>query len=693
MSYRNSRPGITGRSVRLALGALCTLSALPAARAGGVSAYLPLNLSPEIERMVERVLVLGDQPVLTRPVPIETVRRALPKACRVDAELCRRVSAYVAQYDSTVAVTDASGELAAATGSKIALPNMHGLASDANWDGSAEAFYRPSPYVLISGGLVAQPHAPTSTVAQAHDLMPTGSEVALGTDALQVDVGYRDRWLSPLTDSSMLDSTQAPTLPSVTLSNPRPLTPLGIEYQAFVARMSYSDRIAWQNGYTAGDPRLAGAHLGIAPVAGWALSGNANWQYGGGARPGSLSELARNLFSRTVLCSSSGEASASATDCRFSNRELSLTSAFDFPGPLPFEAYTEFAGRDTFHGEVYRMHETDLSAGVHFPNIAKRFDLILEASEWQNGWYADYVWLDGMTEDGFVLGNWGAQWRNNPSAGSLAVPGAESLMAQLGWQLPSGDTVNVRYRTLQNQDYYGGDYRRAHMVTLEYSQSNGAFMRGLTLDAGSDVYGVGFARLAAFLRFDGDDEGAYTPYTDENDGNDNTDAATPPATRTERYVEVGVSTGQLGLNRYGFDLPPNTPAVVYTSVTAPHLGIGVRRAVSEHNDFGVRLEYDHFDGTMLGLRALDYRYRFGRHASAGGFFGFARYSAPTPAQGYYAGLEAMWRDVLPRWDLALDWRYFDRLQRDKLLSGEATGSDPVEYYTMKALTLSVVRRF
>src|SRR5262245_20387291 len=35
--------------------------------ARGVSPYLPLNLDPQIERQIERALILADKPVLTRP--------------------------------------------------------------------------------------------------------------------------------------------------------------------------------------------------------------------------------------------------------------------------------------------------------------------------------------------------------------------------------------------------------------------------------------------------------------------------------------------------------------------------------------------------------------------------------------------------------------------------------------------------
>jgi hypothetical protein len=59
-------------------------------------------------------------------------------------------------------------------------------------------------------------------------------------DYAQLDIGYRDHWLSPFTDSSMLVSTEAPTMPSITLSNYRPISRLGISYQIFLADMSES---------------------------------------------------------------------------------------------------------------------------------------------------------------------------------------------------------------------------------------------------------------------------------------------------------------------------------------------------------------------------------------------------------------------------------------------------------------------
>src|ERR1700752_423837 len=105
---------------------LCLLVAGPL-HARGVSPYLPLNLDPELEREVERVLMLGDKPVMTRPIPAAAVLDALPKACSVDPVLCRRVRRALKKYMNDSALEFASAEASAVSGdSKIVLPNQHG---------------------------------------------------------------------------------------------------------------------------------------------------------------------------------------------------------------------------------------------------------------------------------------------------------------------------------------------------------------------------------------------------------------------------------------------------------------------------------------------------------------------------------------------------------------------------------------
>src|SRR6202166_2238021 len=105
---------------------LCLMTHM--AMADGVSAYLPLNLEPEMERQIERVLILADEPILKRPFAVALVELALPKACEVDKFLCEKVKRYLQRYSRDYAVTHASatGSITK-NGAGDVVPNEHGL--------------------------------------------------------------------------------------------------------------------------------------------------------------------------------------------------------------------------------------------------------------------------------------------------------------------------------------------------------------------------------------------------------------------------------------------------------------------------------------------------------------------------------------------------------------------------------------
>jgi hypothetical protein len=96
---------------RAAWGLAGMLAVVPAgAWARGVSPDLPLNLEPEIEAQIERVLILADRPVMHRPIAAATVLDALPRACQADEALCQRVGRYLARCTHSSDLTHASTE-------------------------------------------------------------------------------------------------------------------------------------------------------------------------------------------------------------------------------------------------------------------------------------------------------------------------------------------------------------------------------------------------------------------------------------------------------------------------------------------------------------------------------------------------------------------------------------------------------
>src|ERR1700677_4634934 len=406
-------------------------------QAAGVSAYLPLNLEPETERQIERVLILADEPILKRPFPVALVELALPAACKKDAALCEKVKKYLERYSRDYALTHASITGAPAHGGEgDVVPNNHGLPMDSKWEISAQGFVQPNDYMLAQAGVIAYDGRNR----------PTGSMLSFGFNWAQLDIGYRDHWFSPATDSTMMIGTEAPTMPSVTLSNYEPLTRLGFQYELFLAQMAKTDGILGGGQGTTvrsiGNPKLFGAQFSFEPFSGWSVGVNRQLQYGGGGLPDSASFLARDFFKAGGQSQTQG------------NQEASYVSRFIFPGKTPFAVYFQYAGEDNSNGGSYLLGNAALTAGIDIPRIGRYFDLTYEVSEWQNLWYVHNIFLDGMTNDQLVLGNWGADQRNFGDG-----VGAGSQMLRIGWEPPFGGYLEEQVRTLVNENYYGGDSR------------------------------------------------------------------------------------------------------------------------------------------------------------------------------------------------------------------------------------------
>ena len=654
----------------------------PLAQARGVSPYLPLNMSPRMERQIERVLILADKPIMSRPIAAATVLDALPAACRVDKELCSNVRAYLARYTRRFNVDHASVEGASTKDDDAphTLPNRYGMQSDSPWQASVGAHWQVNDFAIISVG----------GVAYEDEAVPTGSMISIGYEFAQLDVGYRPRWYSPFTDSAMLISTEAQTLPSITLSNYTPLTSLGLTYEIFLSEMEYSDRIMLGNdcnldipvqpdeSCTEGRPRLGGMRISIQPTPGWSISANRLLQFGGGDREGGYTDFLRALWRPRQY---DNRSETLGVDQEFGNQLASFTSRFIFPGMTPFAAYLEYAGEDTSYEGNYRLGNSALSIGVHFPRLWRHFDLAVEVSEWQNSWYVNGLYSDGLTDHGNVLGHWGADQRILGDG-----VGAQTAMVRLGWEPPFGGLMQLRGRTVANEDYGSIDYERGYDVSLSYSRTIVGFTAGAEFTAGRDTFGDDFGRLAGFVRF-GDEWG-------EGRTSGIWDSTTNRPQGADVFIDAGVAASEVTIR-----LGDGSPKQKTSMETSPHIGIGARRAVSARSDLGVRVEFDRIeDNMLLAVRAIDYRYRFRNPLAVNVFLGAARYDLATPAYGYYLGGGVQWRDILPNLDLSLDARYADKVARDRLPSEPDTAPDeddtrPDSFYDITGYTLSLSYRW
>jgi hypothetical protein len=534
---------------------------------------------------------------------------------------------------------------------------------DSKWEVSAQGFVQPNDYMLASAGVIAYDGR----------ARPTGSMLSFGFNWAQLDIGYRDHWFSPATDSTMMIGTEAPTMPSVTLSNYEPLTRLGFQYEFFLAQMAPTDRILGGGQGTTvesrGNPKLFGAQLSIEPFSGWSLGVNRQLQYGGGGLPDSANFLARDFFKPGGQSQTQG------------NQEASYVSRFIFPGKTPFAAYVQYAGENTLDGGSYLLGMSGLTAGIDFPVLWRYFDMTYEVSEWQNSWYVNSVFLDGMTNYRLVTGQWGADQRVFNDG-----VGARSQMLRIGWEPPFGGYLEEQVRYLVNQEYGVVPYRHFSEFTIRYSRPLNQLTVGGEANAGHDVFGKSFVRLSGFVRYGGDQN---THTRDADDEDDST--ASTETHGGELFVDAGVNVNQVKAN-----LQQGFPIVTSKVGTGPHIGFGARRAVSETNDLGVRVEDDQVDGhNLFGVRALDYRHRFGNSFALGLFAGVARYDLSTPAYSLYGGVGAQWRNVLPKWDIGADFRYAQNVARTHVLASDApiAGVRPDSFYKIETGLLYVSRRF
>ena len=648
--------------------AACLPFLMHAAFGRGVSPYLPLNLEPEIERQIERVLILADKPVMTRPIAAATVLEALPKACKIDAALCEQVTRYLARYTHSNGVTHASVAGSATSGADVVIPDRYGLHNRSVWDVSAQAYIQPSDYLLVNLGV------------EAYDgrQNPTGSLVSLGFSKAQLDIGFKPHWFSPLSDSSMLMSSEAPTMPSVSLSNYEPLTRLGLQYEFFVARMSSSDHILYGDGFTSGNPYISGVHLSIEPVSGWSLSVNRILQYGGGARGGTSIHQLFNAF----VNPSGAQSSDPATTQNAANQEASITSSVLFPGKVPFAIYAEYAGEDTSRGRNYLLGNSSLSVGIHFPRLWQHLDLTLEATEFQNAWYVNGIWQDGLTNDRRIVGAWFGDQRVFNDA-----VGARSQMVRLGWEPWFGGQFELRYRTLQNQDYGPYPYHRFQDLTVGYSRPWKDYTVGMELEGGKDVFGASFSRVSGFVRLNERSAGLSGLLADSLEGN----AYSDETKRGEIFLGAGAI-------EYRLRTDLTTPATRSSGPrqTGAHFEVGARRFITDHQDLGTRLEVEEIDGhSLVGVRLLDWRWRFDNPLAVAAYVGAARYALATPAYGIYYGLGLQYRNVLPGWDVGVDVRYDDSIARDHLLPSDPPNVGPRNdsFYDVWGAVFTISRKF
>lgn len=463
------------------------------AKSNAGSLYLPLNLSPEIEARIERLFVVANTPIIKRPLTAKQVFAAIDKAKSRDPELAASVRHYMRRYTRKAAITHSSLEIANRQRLEDDIPsytesNARGYGSYSRYQLSSSAYWVMSDFAAVNlGGIIGErPY-------DQKDEFADGSFISLGWDSLQADIGYRPHWWSPFQESAMMISTQAPTLPSITISNVVPFSFLGLSYELFVAQMSESDEIKSEADSTSrltGDPRLMGVHFNLAPIDGFAIGFNRLMQFGGADRSSGVKDVANAFFN----AQENENIDQAGRD--FGNQLSSITTRYTSAGDFPLSVYMEYAGEDSSLGSSAHLGNTSLMLGVHIPKLTDYLDLTWEHAEWQNSWYVNNNYGDGLRHYDSVIGHWSGDQRQKGDA-----KGGKSQTIKLLWDIHNGKSLLIKYEEIEKSPFSNADYTKGEALTLQYSQSFGRAITGLTLSQGTSVFGGNFSQLSGFIRW------------------------------------------------------------------------------------------------------------------------------------------------------------------------------------------------
>lgn len=429
--------------------------------AKGPSPYLPLQMEPLIELELQRLATVAKLPLLTKPYHAATVNRYLKTIVDSQPTLYRRINTYLKRYKQTAALTHASVQLNYANKENILLPNQRGQMADANYQASFTGFWQANQYVIINAGALYYENG---------EYLRNNTFVSFGADIFQVDIGYREHWLSPFQESSVLLSTQAKPPLSVTISNPNLITDFNIKYEMSLGILDEQSNIQFDKDKppVSGEPALLTMHLSAQPFDWWTIGFNRTFVFAGGEESLSLGDI-WNAIIDPVNSDNCGGGGTDLQDCseEFGNQVASVSNKFDLNWfDVPFSVYYEYAGEDTSGHKNYKLGNLANSFGLFLPYIGDSLSLNMEFTTFQSEWYTHHIYGEGYSNDGVIMGHW---W------GSMKAPkdkvGGEAGSIRFDWQNSGDSQISLLYRTASFNQSSVADYQQAHELEMKYHKA------------------------------------------------------------------------------------------------------------------------------------------------------------------------------------------------------------------------------
>jgi len=451
------------------------------ANAKGPSPYLPLKIDPIFELELDRLATLAKLPLLTKPYHAATVNKYLSKVKNSHPALYQRISTYIKRYKKNAAITHFSAGISYSDTKDITLPNQQGQAIDDNYQAAVSGFWQTNEYLIFNAG---------GSYYQGGDFIPKNTFVSFGWDVFQVDVGYREHWLSPTQEASMLISTQAKPILNVTISNPTLLTDWNIKYEVSIGLLEEQDDIKFgDNPAVSGEPGFLTMHASIQPFDWWTIGVNRTFQFAGDGSNISLGDIWQAIID-PVNSDNCGGGGTELQDCteEFGNQQASITNKLDLNAfNTDFSLYYEFAGEDTNNYKNYLLGNKAHNLGLFIPYINDKMALNMEYTYFEDAWYVHHIYGEGYSNDGVKMGHWWGTMKHPKDGGA-----GSAASVRLDWQTTNASQISILYRTASFDDSGYADYQQAHEVEVKFNHILGNAFAGISLYAGKRADGESF---------------------------------------------------------------------------------------------------------------------------------------------------------------------------------------------------------
>lgn len=442
----------------------------------GVSPYLPLKTDPLFELELEKLATIARLPLLTKPYHASTVYMYLNKIKNSHPTLYQRLNAYIKRYKKTQAVTHFSAQISHSFKDDTLLANQRGLRLDDTFKITTASFWQANEHLIFNGG---------GTFYDG-EIIPNNSYVSFGWDVFQVDIGYREHWLSPTQEGALLLSTQAKPALNITISNSELITDWNVKYELSLGRLEKQNGIQFDTSKdpVSGKPNLLSMHLSLQPLKWWTIGFNRTFMFGGEGST-SLKDVWDAIIDPVSNDNCGGESDLIDCSQEFGNQQASISNKFNIaPFDFPLSLTWEYAGEDTKNFSNYQFGNIAQNFGLFVPYLTESLSLNIEYSKFHTAWYIHHIYDEGYSNDKIKMGHWWGS-KKAPSDGS----GGTAASIRLDWQPSYIDQISVLYKTATIDAPSTSGYQRSHELEVKLQKSLQNAFVDISLHVGEDTFG------------------------------------------------------------------------------------------------------------------------------------------------------------------------------------------------------------